>query len=77
MFDGQDISQIKGHRLHDLRRRMTIITQDPYASLDPRMTIRDAILEGVQIHNLVKGPQGARRSCLPDDDNGRPQPELC
>ena len=55
IFDGQDISQIKGRELHNLRRRMTIITQDPYASLDPRMTIREAILEGVQIHHLVKG----------------------
>lgn len=55
LFDGQDISQVKGHELHDLRKRMTIITQDPYASLDPRMTIRDAILEGVQIHGLIKG----------------------
>lgn len=55
LFDGKDISQIKGHQLHDLRKRMTIITQDPYASLDPRMTIRGAVLEGVQIHNLVKG----------------------
>ena len=55
LFDGQDISQIKGHELHELRKRMTIITQDPYASLDPRMTIRDAVLEGVRIHNLVKG----------------------
>jgi oligopeptide transport system ATP-binding protein len=54
-FDGRDISRIKGRELHDLRRRMTIITQDPYDSLDPRMTIRDAILEGVQIHRLVKG----------------------
>jgi oligopeptide transport system ATP-binding protein len=55
LFDGQDVSKIKGQELRDLRKRMTIITQDPYASLDPRMTIRDAILEGVQIHKLVKG----------------------
>lgn len=46
-FNGEDIIGLKGQELKDLHKQMTIITQDPFASLDPRMRIRDSILEGV------------------------------
>ncbi|MDR3567359.1 MAG: ATP-binding cassette domain-containing protein [Syntrophobacteraceae bacterium] len=51
-FDGQDISSVAGEKLHRLRRRMQIIFQDPYSSLDPRQTIGRAIAEGLVIHKL-------------------------
>lgn len=54
LFNDRDISHIKGDELNSLRKRMTIITQDPFASLDPRMTVRDSILEGVRIHKLMR-----------------------
>jgi len=51
-FDGQDISKLGGSALRPYRRRMQIIFQDPYASLDPRTPIADSIGEGLRIHGL-------------------------
>jgi oligopeptide/dipeptide ABC transporter ATP-binding protein len=51
-FDGTDISAIHGAALKPYRRRMQIIFQDPYASLDPRTPIADSIGEGLRIHGL-------------------------
>jgi peptide/nickel transport system ATP-binding protein len=51
-FDGEDISALKGSALRPYRRRMQIIFQDPYASLDPRQPIGDSIGEGLRIHGL-------------------------
>ena len=55
VFEGEDITDLKGSQLQSLRRRLTMITQDPFASLDPRYTVEKSILEGVRIHGLVKG----------------------
>lgn len=54
VFDGKDVTHIKGKELDAFRRKMTMVTQDPFASLDPRMKIQDSILEGVRINHLVK-----------------------
>jgi oligopeptide/dipeptide ABC transporter ATP-binding protein len=51
-FDGQDITRWKGRALRKLRREMQIVFQDPYASLNPRRTIRGALREPFQIHGL-------------------------
>ena len=51
-FDGVDISAVKGAALKPYRRRMQIIFQDPYASLDPRAPIADSIGEGLRIHGI-------------------------
>ena len=51
-FDGQDISAVVGEQMHRLRRRMQIIFQDPYASLNPRQTVGRTIGEGLVIHKL-------------------------
>ncbi len=51
-FDGEDVRAAPGARLRALRRRMQIIFQDPFASLNPRMTVGDAIGEGLLIHRL-------------------------
>jgi peptide/nickel transport system ATP-binding protein/oligopeptide transport system ATP-binding protein len=59
-FDGQDISTISGGALKPYRRRMQIIFQDPYASLDPRTPIADSIGEGLRIHGL--GTSAERRA---------------
>src|SRR4051794_29333066 len=40
-FDGQEITKLRGSRLRQVRRRMQMIFQDPFASLDPRMTVGD------------------------------------
>ncbi len=52
-FEGQDLCKLKDAELHPLRRRMQIIFQDPYASLDSRCTIGFTISEGLLIHKLV------------------------
>jgi oligopeptide transport system ATP-binding protein len=51
-FDGTDITPLAGARLRPFRRRMQIIFQDPYASLDPRQTVGDSIGEGLRIHGV-------------------------
>ena len=54
-FDGVDLTQLKGEELRRMRRRMQIIFQDPYASLNPRMTVGDIIGEPLEVHGLAKG----------------------
>ncbi|WP_413627783.1 ATP-binding cassette domain-containing protein [Fructilactobacillus vespulae] len=53
-FNGTDISKIKNKDLKDFRKEMQMIFQDPYASLDPRMKVKDIIAEGIDIHGLAK-----------------------
>jgi len=52
IFDGRDITDIKGEELRNFRRRVQIIFQDPYSSLNPRITIGSAILEPMQVHKI-------------------------
>jgi oligopeptide/dipeptide ABC transporter ATP-binding protein len=54
-FDGIDVRALKGEPLRRLRRRMQIVFQDPYGSLNPRMTIGAAIREGLIVHQLAEG----------------------
>ena len=51
-FEGKDVSKMSKHELKDLRREMQFIFQDPYASLNPRMTIGEIISEPMTIHNV-------------------------
>jgi peptide/nickel transport system ATP-binding protein/oligopeptide transport system ATP-binding protein len=60
IFDGRDITRLSGAALRPYRRRMQIIFQDPYASLDPRAPIGDSIGEGLRIHGL--GSPAERRA---------------
>ena len=59
LFDGTELTTLKGADLKPFRRRMQIIFQDPYASLDPRTPIGDSIGEGLRIHAL--GTDAERR----------------
>jgi oligopeptide transport system ATP-binding protein len=54
IFDGHDITQSSQRELRPLRRRMQIIFQDPYSSLNPRMTVREIVGEAIRIHKLAK-----------------------
>ncbi len=53
LLDGIDIGQVKGQELRSFRRHSQIIFQDPYGSLDPRMTAEDIIGEALDIHGLA------------------------
>jgi oligopeptide/dipeptide ABC transporter ATP-binding protein len=53
VYGGEDITQMSQSRLRPLRRKMQIIFQDPYSSLNPRMTVKDIVAEALRIHDLV------------------------
>jgi oligopeptide transport system ATP-binding protein len=54
-FEGQDLVKMKGEELRRMRRDMQLIFQDPFASLDPRMTAGEIIGEPLKVHNLAQG----------------------
>jgi len=64
LFQGQELTKLKGDKLRRMRRQMQMIFQDPYASLNPRMTVGDIIGEPLQVHDILKGQ--ARRDRVQD-----------
>jgi oligopeptide transport system ATP-binding protein len=60
-FEDQSLTELKGERLRRMRRRMQMIFQDPYASLNPRMTVGDIIGEPLLVHNIAKGKERRER----------------
>jgi len=60
-FSGQELTTLKGESLRRMRRRMQMIFQDPYASLNPRMTVGDIIGEPLLVHNIVRGKDRRER----------------
>jgi oligopeptide transport system ATP-binding protein len=61
IFDGVDVHKLDKKAKKDFARRAQIIFQDPYASLNPRMTVGDIIGEGIDIHNLYTGQKRTDR----------------
>ncbi|MFC0096420.1 ABC transporter ATP-binding protein [Micromonospora marina] len=61
LYKGQDISKLSGGALRRLRRQIQLVMQDPYTSLNPRMTVGDLIGEPFEIHPDV-APRGSRRT---------------
>jgi oligopeptide/dipeptide ABC transporter ATP-binding protein len=62
LFDGVDITNLEGEEMRKLRRRMQVVFQDPFASLNPRMTIGDQIAHPHKIH--IESSAGKRRSAV-------------
>jgi oligopeptide transport system ATP-binding protein len=60
-FDDEDMVQLQGRRLREKRRRLQMIFQDPYGSLNPRLTVGDIIGEALDIHRLAAGRADRQR----------------
>ncbi len=60
-FDGHDVLALAREPLRQLRRHMQIVFQDPFGSLNPRLTIGAAIREGLLVHELAQGAEADRR----------------
>ena len=61
VFNGRDITHLSRRQMRDVRREMQIVFQDPYASLNPRMTVNDIVSEPLRIHGQYSGGQGRQR----------------
>jgi len=61
LFNGENIYRLKGKKLKEFRRNMAMVFQDPYASLNPRMTVGNIIAEGIDIHGLYSGRKRKER----------------
>jgi len=61
VVDGEDVLTMEGSKLRDMRKRMQIIFQDPFASLNPRMSIGSAIAEPFYAHGLATGSEARDR----------------
>ncbi len=60
-FDGADLTKIKGEELRAMRRKMQMIFQDPYASLNPRMTVGEIVREPLIVHNVATESEANER----------------
>ena len=60
-FEGQELTKLSAKQMRPYRRQMQMIFQDPFASLNPRMTVGDAIAEPIIVHELAKGPEARDR----------------
>jgi len=61
LFEGESLVEMKGERLRRQRRKMQMIFQDPYASLNPRMTVGSIIGEPLEVHNVAFGKEREER----------------
>ncbi|MBP6430007.1 MAG: ABC transporter ATP-binding protein, partial [Bacteroidales bacterium] len=63
-FEGTMLNEIKGERLRNIRKKIQIIFQDPYSSLNPRLPIGEAILEPMEVHNLYVNKKERKQKVL-------------
>ncbi len=61
IFDGVNLFELKGEEMRRMRRRMQMIFQDPYASLNPRMTVGSIIAEPLEVHGVARGREKTER----------------
>jgi peptide/nickel transport system ATP-binding protein len=64
VFDGANVTRVTGQRLKDYRRKVQVIFQDPYSSLNPRMTVGEIISEPMLVYRLAPGRAAARARVL-------------
>jgi oligopeptide/dipeptide ABC transporter ATP-binding protein len=61
LYEGENVHKISGRNIKKFNRKIQMIFQDPYASLNPRMTVEDIIAEGMDIHGLYRGKERQKR----------------
>jgi oligopeptide/dipeptide ABC transporter ATP-binding protein len=61
VFEDRDITNLSRRQMRPIRRELQIVFQDPYASLNPRMTVRDIVSEPLRIHGVYRGREGRLR----------------
>jgi peptide/nickel transport system ATP-binding protein len=64
LFEGKDILKLPQKELKNLRKDVQIIFQDPYSSLNPRMTVGDAILEPMRVHGVLENDEARRKRVI-------------
>jgi peptide/nickel transport system ATP-binding protein len=60
VFDGKEISSSSKSEIREMRRQMQLVFQDPYSSLNPRMTVGEIVAEPLVVHGLAKSTESAR-----------------
>jgi peptide/nickel transport system ATP-binding protein len=61
VFDGTDLSALRGEAMRRMRRRMQMVFQDPLSSLDPRQSVESILVEGMRAHGLDKGRESTAK----------------
>lgn len=61
IFNGENVHKLSGRKMRDFHRNMQMVFQDPYASLNPRMTVGNIIAEGLDIHGVATGSKRRER----------------
>jgi oligopeptide transport system ATP-binding protein len=61
-FDGEDLNTLKGEALRQKRRKLQMIFQDPYASLNPRITVGEIVGEPLEVHGVARGKEKTERA---------------
>jgi len=62
VWQGRDLTKLRNRAMRPLRRDMQIVFQDPYASLDPRMTVNELVAEPLRIHGLYRGENSGKQA---------------
>ncbi len=75
-FEGQELTTLKGESLRKMRRKMQMVFQDPYASLNPRMSVGRIVAEPLVVHNIGNKKEREER-VAESAGTGGPQPLFC
>src|SRR5581483_5356704 len=62
LYQGKDLTKLSAKKMRPLRRDMQIVFQDPFASLDPRMTVNELVAEPLRIHGMYRGENSGRQA---------------
>ncbi len=76
LYRGEDLRTARGGALKALRRKLQIVFQDPYSSLDPRQSVGSALIEPMRVHGIAEGAEARRRAAALLEEVGLPPAAL-